>query len=241
MINLKVMTYNVQWFTKINSQLSMQKEIFDRNEAQIIGLQELSTDGKVNRVGKAALAGYPILCLSDHKNYLGIASQYVLKNIRSHDFKHQDPEDMARHGETRAYITARLEIGGKTVTLINTHLCYLTPDVKYQQMKEIFDVAMRHKCVIITGDFNCFGEYEQMYRQFVAAGFRLADCDAKVTKTWTEKPNPKYLGQFTYPTDNIIVSPNIRIKKVRYDKTKLKYPDGNPMDHIPIVATLQIR
>ena len=148
---------------------------------------------------------------------------------------------MTKYGETRAYMTATLEIGGNVITLINTHLCYLTPAVKYQQMKELFNRAEKSLYTVVTGDFNCFdGESDRMYKQFVDAGYHLANCNPRITKTWTDKTNPHSLSSFTYPTDNIIVSRNITIKQVRFDKTKLEYPTGDMIDHIPIIVRLHV-
>lgn len=246
---LKVMTYNVQWFSNFNSQLEMQKKIIAKYRPHVIGLQELSTNGKINKVGKASLADYPHQYLSKHKNYMGFASVNPLMNVSSHEFSSQDPEDMARYGETRAYMTAKVEIDGKVITFINTHLCYLTQDIKFKQMSQLFRRAQKSEYVVIFGDFNCFmkepgdTEYNRMYKQFVDAGYHLADCspDTGITKTWTDKTAPKSLSQFTYATDNIITSGNIEIKKVTFDKTKLSWPNGSSLDHIPIVATLYIR
>lgn len=239
MAYLRIMTYNVQWFTKINSQIDMQHEIIESKKPDIIGIQELTTNGKINAIGRTVLRDYPYKKLSKHKNYLGIASKYPLKNVQSFDFENQDPEDMARFKETRAYQTANIELGGKKILLINTHLCYLTQEIKFKQMAELLDVARKSKYTIITGDFNYFGEneYDAMYRPFVDAGFQLANCNPAETKTWTDKVNPKRLSQFTFPTDNILVY-GIQMKWVKFDRTKIKYRDGHPIDHIPIVARL---
>lgn len=242
---LKVMTYNLQWFAGINGQLEMQKKIIDRHKPDIIGLQELTKDGKICSAGRAMLAGYPYLYLSKHKNYIGIASKYALTNVKAKDFRHQDRQDKAKYGETRAYIRSRLKMYGKTITIINTHLC-LTQEVKFKQMREIFRIAQRHRYCIILGDFNCFmsqpgdAEYNGLYKQFADAGYRLADCGEKITKTWTDKAKARYLSQFTWPCDNIIVSGSIELKKAEFDKTKLSYENGDMIDHIPVVATLLI-
>ena len=236
------MTYNVQWFTGINSQLDMQKQIVNKYHADIIGLQELTTTGRINSIGRKTLAGYENQYISLHKNYLGIASVFPLTDVKCVDFKHQDPEDRKQYNETRAYMIAHLQIGGKTITLINTHLCYLTKTVKLQQMGEIFNRANKSKYVIITGDFNSFeGEYAQMYQRFIDAGYHLANCETKITKTWTDKPTAKWLPQLKFATDNIITSGNIEIKKSMFNKTKFSYPNGCAIDHIPVITRLWIR
>lgn len=243
---LKVMSYNVLCFNRINKQPEMQKQIMDTYNAHLIAMQELSTSGKINAVGKAALADYPHQYLSEHKAFLGFASKYALQDVMARDYSNQDPEDMARYGQTRAYHMATLELGGKNITIFNTHLSFHTPEVKYAQMRELFKKAQKHEYVVILGDFNCFmeaandKEYRNMYKRFADAGYHLANCVDTITKTWTDKTNPKNLRQFTWPTDNIIVSPNITISKVYYNRTKLQHPNGWPMDHIPVVAMLHI-
>ena len=242
----KIMSYNVQCFDYINSQASVQKKIFNKNNAVVVGIQELSTSRTIKPAGQIALADYPYKYFSAHKAFLGFASKYPLKNLRCRDFRNQDPQDMTQYGQTRAYMMADLCIDGKNLTLINAHLCFLTQSIKWKQMMELFDLARTMENVILTGDFNCFitspgdSEYINMYKPFVDAGYHLADCDGKITKTWTDKRTPKSLDEFTYPTDNIITSPNITIKKVYYDKTKLKYPNGYEMDHIPIIALVSV-
>lgn len=243
---LKIMTYNVLCFNRINKQPEMQKEIMDAYNAKVIAMQELSTSGKINDVGQYALADYPYQYLSKHKAFLGFASKLKLKNVRAYDFRNQDRKDMELYGQTRAYHIAKLETGGKTITLINAHLCFHTQEIKFKQMRELFKLAQRHENVVLTGDFNCFmstkgdAEYNGMYKRFIRAGYHMANCEDKITKTWTDKTEPKSLKQFTYPTDNIIVSPNIVISKVYYNRTKLRHPNGWPMDHIPVVAMLHI-
>ena len=243
----KAMTYNVQCFSGINGQADVQKKVIGNNNAVVIGIQELSTSRTIKPVGQTALADYPYKYFSAHKAFLGLASKYALKSVRSLDFRNQDPQDMTQYGQTRAYMMADLEINGKVITIINAHLAFLTQSIKWKQMRELFDVARQHERVILMGDFNCFMgspgdvEYINMYKMFVAAGFHLANCDGKITKTWTDKTNPKSLDEFTYPTDNIIVSPNITIKKVYFDKKKLSSPNGCQMDHIPIIALVKVQ
>lgn len=243
----KVMTYNVQWFTGINSQQTMQQSIIDNYNADIIGLQELTKNGAVPTVGANVLGDYPTLQLSNHKNYMGMVSKYALSNITIADFVNQDPQDASLYNETRAYMMADIILGGKTIKWINTHLC-LTDEYKYLQMAEIFALAEQYEYVIITGDFNVYDytlpnatEYNQMFKQFADAGYNVANNNgASFTKTYSGSTSATSLSEFTSPPDDIIVSGNINITDVHFDVTKLSYLNGDVIDHIPVIATIRI-
>lgn len=250
-ILLKVMTYNVQYFRNINAQTAMQNEIIGKYTPDIIGMQELGTYTVSNfpAVGQTMLADYPIKQLSNHKNKIMIAAKgYSLSNLVIADFQNQDPQDQSQYNETRAYMKADIVAGGKTVTIINTHLCYLTQSIKWLQMQEVFTIAEQCERCIITGDFNGgivteeSDDYINMFKQFVDAGYNLANLspDAGFHNTFTNSATATSLADLTTAPDTIIVSGNIDIKNVVFDDTKFSYLDGNPIDHIPVVATLEI-
>lgn len=244
---LIVMTYNVQWFSGINSQQSMQESIINQHKPMIIGLQEVTTSGSISSVGLAALSDYSIR-LSNHKNYIGMASKLSLSNVTINDFVHQDPLDISQWNETRAYMSADINFFGKTIKWINTHLCIKTQSSKFEQMEEIFNMAEQEEYVIITGDFNCLSaqigdtEYNGMFKQFVDAGYNLADCTPQkgVTKTATSRAYPVNIEDLDYPCDNIITSSNINIDSVTYDLTKFSYLNGSAFDHLPVIVKLSI-
>lgn len=250
-VTLKVMSYNCRWFRDYNSQESMQRLIFNNNDADLIGFQEFSTDGAVPAVGANVLGAYSTLRLSNHKNYLAMASKAIaLTDFVIADFQNQDPKDASQYNETRAYTKCYFYAGGKRVCWLNTHLAYLTTEYKYLQMREIFDMAQQEQRVIITGDFNSFNndtadsEYLNMYKQYVDAGYNLANNspESGVTNTYTSATSVSGLSDLTDPPDSIIVSSNIRITNVVFDTTKLQsqYYDGTSIDHIPVIATLLI-
>lgn len=249
---IKVMTYNVQWFTEINAQQAMQASIINGYDPDIIGFQEFSQNGAIPSVGTNILQNYPTKKLSNHKNYMAFASKKPLSNYVIADFTNQDPEDASRYNETRAYMVCDFQFGGKTVKWINTHLCYLTQSYKWLQMGEILSIANGYVGqgypVIITGDFNntalstADDDYIQMFKPFVDAGYNLANCspDAGFTNTWTNSTSATSFSQMTDPADSIIVSSDISIESVVFDPTKFSYLNGNPIDHIAIFATLRI-
>lgn len=243
-----VMTYNVQHFTGINGQQTMQQSIIDTYNADIIGMQEVTKNGTMPTVGVNVLTNYPNKRMSNHINYMCMVSKIPLSNVVISDFVNQDPEDMSRWNETRAYMMADIVVGGKTIKWVNTHLCFLTPEIKYLQMAEVFNLVKNEEYVIVTGDFNTSNytspsdaEYANMFAQFANAGFVMANHQpTSYTKTWTNSTNATSLDEFITPTDDIIVSSNIGIVDVVFDTTKLNYLNGQPIDHIPIIARLTI-
>lgn len=248
---LKVMTYNVQYFNGINSQSAMQNAIISLYEPDIIGMQELGTYTASNlpSVGQTMLANYPNKQFSNHKNkVLMVTKSLALSNVAIADFENQDPQDVSQYNETRAYMKADITVGGKTITWINTHLCYLTKSVMYEQMAEVFAMAEQCEYVIITGDFNSGvtgleeNDYIYMYKQFVDAGYNLANNSptAGFVNTYAYLTNPTSLADLQTAPDSIIVSGNIDIDSVVFDTTKFSYLNGSVIDHIPVIATLTI-
>lgn len=246
--DLIVMTYNVQDYKGINAQQTMQDLIISKYDADIVGIQEFSSTATTPTVGVNMFEDYSSVVKSNHKNYLGIASNITLSNVSSVDYTNQDPEDASRYSETRAYMIAEITVNGKTITLINTHLCYLTQSVKFQQMAELLALAETKDYVIILGDFNAFceeigdTEYNNMFKPFVDAGYNLANCTPSkgITNTFCGATSATSLADFTSPPDNIITSSNIQIRNVIYDLTKLSYLNGNSIDHIPVIAGLKV-
>ena len=247
---LKVMSYNVQWFTKINAQQGMQNIIINGNAPNIIGFQEISQNGTIPSVGVNVLTQYPTKKLSNHKNYLAMASKLPLSNYIINDFENQDPEDLSRYNETRAYMVADVSYLGRTIKWINTHLSPLTQSYRWLQMGEIFTIASGYVSqdypVILTGDFNSNatsvedGDYINMYKQFVDAGYHMVNSsqESGFTKTFSSLTTATSLADLTKTHDNIIVSPDITIESVLFDTTKFSYLNGDPIDHIAVVAVL---
>ena len=247
----KVMTYNVQMFHGINAQTAMQTAIINKYKPDLIGMQELSTYTVTTlpAAGQAMLADYPVKQLSNHKNKLMLATKgYQLSNVVIADFANQDPGDMEQYNETRAYIKADVQIGGKNVTLINTHLAVFSAEVRALQMQEIFAMAQQCESCIITGDFNSTAEsveseaYIQIYKPFVDAGYNLANNSPSsgFHNTFTSSSTATSLADLTAAIDTIIVSSDMNIVSVVFDDTKFDYLNGSAIDHIPVVATLQM-
>lgn len=241
---LKIMSYNIQKWSGINSQPAMQNAIVAKYTPDIIALQELGTSQTLPSIAVNMLADYNYINQSIHKNLIGIASKLQLTDITVADYAHQDPEDISRYAETRAYIKGYINIHGSTVCIINTHLCYLTTSVKWQQMMELLSIAENEDMCIICGDFNSgeidalSDDYIEMFKPFVDAGYNLANCspEAGFTKTYSSLTTASSLSDLQTSPDSIIVSPNLTITNVVFDTTKFQYLNGSVIDHIPVVC-----
>lgn len=243
---LKVMSYNVQWFTKINSQQTMQNEIIAKYHPDIIGFQEYSKSRSTPTVGVNMLVDYPHINISLHQNYLAVASKIPLSDFQYVDYQTQDTAGDG--SEIRAYMKGYVSIGGKRLAIFNSHLAYKNSTPKWAQMHELFEAAELEEYAILTGDFNSYAlsasddDYINMFKPFVDAGYKLANCSstAGFTKTFSGRATATTLDDLVTAPDTIIVSGNIDVLNVTFDTTKLSYLDGNSIDHIPVIATLQI-
>ena len=252
--SLIVMTYNYQWCTKINSQLTMQQAIISEYEPDIIGLQEAAANNKSSNVFPSLadqfLSGYEKRLSTECTNRNGIASKIPFTDLQTIKYAQNDDEDWDYQ---KCYITLP---SGRKIAWYNTHLTWKHDDEtylrKYAQAQELLADAETERLstpyIIITGDFNMYGlddesaNYIGVGKPFADAGYVLVNWndDAGFVKTYTGQTAPASLSDFTYPCDNIIVTPNIDVVNVTFDLTKLSYLDGNPIDHIPIIAELQI-
>lgn len=236
--DIVVMSYNVQWFAGINANVSMQQDIIDTYNADIIGLQEISS---LPSVSDGLFEDYNYAYLGVQENKTAIVSKPILQNVTANTF-------VAQQGEVRGYQKAYFEYDGKTICWINAHLATSNAEsVKVAQAKELFDMVENEEYFIITGDFNTVcksiydTEYTTIMKQFVDAGYQTANCSNQhgFLNTWTEGTS---LSSVWYPCDHIITSGKIHINDVIVDTTKIDIASqtGQSIDHLPIIAYLAI-
>ena len=237
--NFTVMSYNVQWFSGLNSNKSMQESILAEYDADIIGLQELGSS--MPSLGTELLSDYQYITLGNQYNKTGMASKYALENVVSETFTHQS-------GETRGYQKAYFTAHGKTICWVNTHLETSSHEAaKVAQAQEVFELVQNEQYFIITGDFNTVcksiydTEYTTILKQFIDAGYNSANCSSQhgFLNTWTDGSTAS--GTW-YPCDHVITSRNIGIVDVIVDTTKIDVAaqTGQSIDHLPIIARLTV-
>lgn len=239
-VSFTVMTFNVQWFTEINSDETLLEEIFNAYDADIVGLQEVRTgNGNIPEPGKTVLeARYDYIYQGNQNNKTAIASTISLSNVSANLFS------VGSRGYQKAYFT----VGGRTICWINTHLETSSYESqKVAQAQEVFNLVQNENYFIITGDFNTVcksvndTEYTTIMKQFVDAGYNCANCTEQhgFIDTWTSGSTA--IGTW-YPCDHIITSPNISINTVIADTTKIDVASqtSQSIDHLPLIAYLTI-
>lgn len=244
---LKVMCYNVQDFQGINAQQAMQNAIIAATTPTLIGIQEFYKTNTVPTIASNMLADYQYLVRNNHKNFLAIASKLQLTDVEYHDYETQDPNDISSYGETRLYLKAYFQYNNKNICILNTHLC-LTESYKWAQMDELLSIAEQEEYCIVMGDFNSYAltteesDYIHLFKPWVESGYNLANCsdDFGFTKTFSALTYANSVNDLQTAPDTIITSGNIDIVYVEYNTTKFNYPNGSKIDHIPIVATIEI-
>lgn len=239
-----VMTYNIQWFTGLNSNQSMQETIFSTYDADIIGFQEFQRQSSetIPTLAHTLLdSDYPYLLMGNYGNKNAIASKYEMTEFTTvpHDTQTMDGQ---------SYSTAHINFNGKDILLLVSHVT--TSDyeaTKIEQVQEVYEAVQGHEYFIILADFNTVcksvndTEYTTIMKQFVDAGYNCANCTEQhgFIDTWTSGSTAS--GTW-YPCDHIITSSNIDIDTVIADTTKIDVASqtGQSIDHLPLIAYLTI-
>ena len=240
--SLVVMSYNLQWMTGINSDMTMQASILNAYHPDVIGFQEFqkAVSSQMPSWVNTLVPDYQTL-MGNYGNKNALSCKYTMTNFTTIPFTTQTMDG-------QSYSTATITVDGKSIFLVNAHLT--TSDyetTKVEQAEEVFDALQGHEYFILMGDFNTVcksvndTEYTTIMKQFVDAGYNCANCTAQFgfKDTWTSGSTA---GGTWYPCDHIITSANISIDSVIVDRTKVDVAaqTGQSIDHLPIIATLII-
>lgn len=240
--NLTVMSYNVQWMTGINSDSSMQAEILDTYNADVIGFQEFQyPNSSTVPSWVSTLLPNHYINMGNYGNKNAFATKYAMS-----DFVTVPHTEQTMDGQS--YSTATITVDDKEVFIVVSHLTTSTYETqKVAQAKEIYDALQGHERFILVGDFNTVckstsdTEYTTIMKQFIDAGYNSANCSAQhgFNNTWTSGSTAT--GTW-YPTDQIITSANILISNVVVDQRKIAVAEqtGQSIDHLPIIAYLYV-
>lgn len=247
MYNLTVMSFNVQRWSGLNSNIDLIKKIIAKHDPDIIGFQEFRKTISGADVYTTLFADYPYnYYMGSVENPTGVVSKYELSDASSVVFATQGTNE--KRGYSKAYFT----FNKQKVCWLNTHMEWGSNgadarDIRNAQAAELLEVMKQERYAICTGDFNtadCYdtngADYLGQIKPFIDQGFHSANSSDQhgflATGFDSAALDTKY-----YCIDEIIATSNIDINIVEVDKQKSdENTDGRILDHLPIVAYCRV-
>lgn len=234
---LRVMTYNIHVGIGMDKKLDLQRiaDVINRERPDLVGLQEVDrgvrrTEGKDEIVELAGMtrmnfAFAPNLDFQGGKYGVAILSRFPIKHTEHRMFENR------REAERRGMLKIEVEVEGKTVNFVTSHLDYQFEDGRLfeteQLLKNLEGVKGPLLVVADLNDIPTGSAYKLMTNLFD---------DAWITS------RAKGDG-FSYPADK----PVKRIDHIFYRKgdgvraKKSWVVETLASDHIPVVAEIEIK
>ena len=233
----RVMTYNIHHGEGLDRKVDLQRiaDLIKHEQADIVALQEV--DKGVQRTAKrdcpaelAALTGMTCV-FSNNYHYQGgdygnaVLTRFPVKHWTNHHYK------MLRPGEPRGLLQVVLEVHGRELVFLDTHLDARRDDAERWSSAAELEEALqpyRDQPMIFCGDFNDTPDSrtcQKLAQQF--------------TDTW------KAIGEgdgFTIPAEK----PRKRIdyiwtsKEPAIQALKIWVPESEASDHRPVMAEFKL-
>jgi len=235
---LRVMSYNIHHGEGLDGKVDLLRiaQLIKEQGADIVGLQEV--DKGVERTQRrdfpaelAALTGMTCAFSNNYHHQGGEYGNAVLTKFpvkRSANLHYK----MLRPGEQRGILQLVLDVRGREVVFMNTHIDYRPDDSeRWSNTEEIESLARlyRGKPMIMTGDFNDTPESRVCRR--IAATFDDTWALVGQGEGWTipvEKPR-KRIDYLWISKDKFLLP------------LKVWVPRSDASDHLPVVAEFEFR
>jgi endonuclease/exonuclease/phosphatase family metal-dependent hydrolase len=234
---LRVMTYNIHVGVGMDKKLDLKRiaDVINHEHPDLVGLQEVDrgvkrTEGK-DEIGELAAMTHMDYAFAHNLDYQG--GQYgvaILSRFLIQKTDHQKFENK-REAERRGMIRVEVEIDGRKVNFVTTHLDYQFEDGRLFETEQLLRFLDGLKGpLIVVGDLNdepAGGAYKLMLTKF--------------TDAW---PGSRAKGDgLSYPADK----PAKRIDYIFYGTAdgvrakKASLVNTLASDHLPVVAELELR
>jgi endonuclease/exonuclease/phosphatase family metal-dependent hydrolase len=230
------MTYNIHVGVGMDKKLDLQRiaDVIIKEKPDLVGLQEVDrgvkrTEGK-DEIAELARMTHMDYAFAHNLDFQGgqygvaMLSRFLLNNVEHHMFENK------REAERRGLLRAQVDVGGKLVNFVTTHLDYQYSDGRVFETEQMLKFLENvNGPLIVVADMNdepAGDAYKLMLSKFT---------DAWVTS------RQKGDG-FSYPADK----PLKRIDYVflRGDAMKAKKArtvETLASDHVPVVVDLEIK
>jgi endonuclease/exonuclease/phosphatase family metal-dependent hydrolase len=231
------MTFNIHVGVGMDKKLDLQRiaDVINQEQPDLVGLQEVDrgvrrTEGKDEIAELAAMtrmdfAFAPNLDYQGGKYGVAILSRSLIKNTEHRMFENK------REAERRGMLRIEVDVNGRTVNFVTTHLDYQFADGRLFETEQLLKFLDGVKGpLIVVADLNDTPEgsaYKLMRTLFD---------DAWITS------GAKGDG-FSYPADK----PSKRIDHIFYRPAngmrakKARVVETLASDHVPVVATIEIK
>jgi endonuclease/exonuclease/phosphatase family metal-dependent hydrolase len=233
--SLRVMTYNIHVGVGMDKKLDLQRiaDVITKEKPDLVGLQEVDrgvrrTEGKDEIVELASLTRMHY-AFAHNLDYQGgqygvaVLSRYPIKNIDHRKFENR------RESERRGMLRIEVEVSGRTLTFVNTHLDYQYADGRLFEAEQMLRFLRDVKGpLIVVGDFNdepSGDTYKLMREGFDDAWSRSKDAGLSYP---ADKPVKRIDYIFTRRSDRS------RVKKAWIISSLAS-------DHLPVVAEVELR
>jgi endonuclease/exonuclease/phosphatase family metal-dependent hydrolase len=240
-VRLNVMSYNIHVGIGMDKKLDLARiaEVIRRNRIDMVGLQEVDRGvertGRVDEIKELARLTGMDYAFAHNLDYQG--GQYGVAVLSRFPILAVDHRRYAnrRERERRGFIRVEVEVGGRRLNFVTTHLDYQWLEGRLFETEQLLAaLADVRGPLVVTGDFNeepPGGAYELMRKAGFADGWRRS-CLACAA----EPP-----GGLTYPADK----PTKRIDYIFYrglgddENATASVPDTLASDHRPLIVSLK--
>jgi endonuclease/exonuclease/phosphatase family metal-dependent hydrolase len=236
-LKLRVMTYNIHVGVGMDKKLDLQRiaNVILKEKPDLVGLQEVDrgvkrTEGKdeIAELAKLTRMDYAFahnLDFQEGQYGVAILSRFLIQRI-----DHQKYQNL-REAERRGMLRVEIEVGGRTIDFVTTHLDYQYADGRLFETEQMlkFLAGVEHP-LIVVGDFNdepSGTSYELMMKGFDDLWITSRARGAGLTYP-ADKPVKRIDYIFTKKTDGW------RTKKAWVVETLAS-------DHLPLVADVELK
>ncbi|HEX5218386.1 MAG TPA: endonuclease/exonuclease/phosphatase family protein [Verrucomicrobiae bacterium] len=235
---IRVMTYNIRHGRGLDNQVNLERiaKLIKEEGPDIVALQEVDkgterTERRDLAAELAALTGMTAVFSNNYHFQGGEYGNAVLTRFPVRHWTNQHYR-MLRPGEQRGIIQLTLDIHGRELVFMSTHIDYRADDSeRWANVGEIETILQRHPKtpIIMCGDFNDTPE-SRVYR-------RLSENLIDVWQRVGEGPG------LTIPP----VNPRKRIDYIWLSKggaiepLRVWVPQTEASDHLPVVAELKLK
>ena len=235
--HLRVMTYNIHVGVGMDKKLDLQRiaDVIKGQHPDLVGLQEVDrgvkrTEGK-DEIAELAKLTSMQFAYAHNLDYQG--GQYgvaILSRFPITAIDHRKYENR-REAERRGMIRTEVNVNGRIVNFVTTHLDYQYEDGRVFETEQLLKFLAGVKGpLIITGDFN--DEPTGAAYKLMTTNFGDAWIDAKTKETGLSYPADKVAKRIDY------------VFTRRSDRIKIRKTWTVPAlasDHIPVVVDLDLR